>query len=89
MGIAVDTRYTGNGALISTAANGVISGGPADKAGIKAGDLIIAIDGVEIASSDELIVAIRSHNVGDKVKIKFTRNTVTREVSVILAASKK
>jgi len=89
MGIAVDTRYTGNGALISTAANGVISGGPADKAGIKAGDLIIAIDGVEIASSDELIVAIRSHNVGDKVKIKFTRNTVTREVSVILASSKK
>jgi len=89
MGIAVDTRYTGNGALISTEANGVISGGPADKAGIKAGDLIIAIDGVEIASSDELIVAIRSHNVGDKVKIKFKRNAVTREVSVTLAASKK
>ena len=89
MGIAVDTRYTGNGALISTEANGVTSGGPADKAGIKAGDLIIAIDGVEIASSDELIVAIRSHNVGDKVKIKFKRNAVTREVSVTLAASKK
>mgnify|MGYP000039882376 CR=1 FL=1 len=89
MGIAVDTRYTGNGALISSEANGVTSGGPADKAGIKAGDLIIAIDGVEIASSDELIVAIRSHNVGDKVKIKFKRNAVTREVSVTLAASKK
>ena len=89
MGIAVDTRYTGNGALISSEANGVTSGGPADKAGIKAGDLIIAIDGVEIASSDELIVAIRSHNVGDKVKIKFKRNAVTREVTVTLAASKK
>jgi putative serine protease PepD len=89
MGIAVDTRYTGNGALISSEANGVTSGGPADKAGIKAGDLIIAIDGVEIASSDELIVAIRSHNVGDKVKIKFKRNAVTREVNVTLAASKK
>ena len=89
MGIAVDTRYTGNGALISSEANGVTSGGPADKAGIKAGDLIVAIDGVEIASSDELIVAIRSHNVGDKVKIKFKRNAVTREVTVTLAASKK
>ena len=89
MGIAVDTRYTGNGALISSEANGVTSGGPADKAGIKAGDLIIAIDDVEIASSDELIVAIRSHNVGDKVKIKFKRNAVTREVNVTLAASKK
>lgn len=89
MGIAVDTRYTGTGALISTEANGVVSGGPADKAGIKAGDLIIAIDGVEITTSDELIVAIRSHNVGDKVKIKFKRNAITREVNVTLSASKK
>jgi putative serine protease PepD len=89
MGIAVDTRYTGTGALISSEANGVTSGGPADKAGIKAGDLIIAIDGVEITTSDELIVAIRSHNVGDQVKIKFKRNAVTREVNVTLSASKK
>lgn len=89
MGIAIDTRYSGNGALISSEANGVTSDGPADKAGIKPGDLIIAIDGVEIASSDELIVAIRSRNVGDKVKIKFKRNAVTREVTVTLAASKK
>jgi putative serine protease PepD len=89
MGIAVDTRYTGTGALISSEANGVTNGGPADKAGLKAGDLIIAIDGVEVNTSDELIVAIRSRNVGDKVKIKFKRNAITREVSVTLTASKK
>jgi putative serine protease PepD len=89
MGIAVDTRYTGTGALISSEANGVTNGGPADKAGLKAGDLIIAIDDVEINTSDELIVAIRSRNVGDKVKIKFKRNAITRQVSVTLTASKK
>jgi putative serine protease PepD len=89
MGIAVDTRYSGTGALISSEANGVTDGGPADKAGLKAGDLILEIDGVEINTSDELIVAIRSRNVGDKVKIKFKRNAITREVSVTLAASKK
>ena len=89
MGIAVDTRYTGTGALISSEANGVTAGGPADKAGLKAGDLIIEIDGVEVNTSDELIVAIRSRNVGDKVKIKFKRNAITREVSVTLTASKK
>ncbi len=89
MGIAVDTRYNGTGALISSEANGVTEGGPADKAGLRAGDLIIAIDGVEVNTSDELIVAIRSRNVGDKVKIKFKRNAITREVSVTLAASKK
>lgn len=89
MGIAVDTRYTGTGALISSEANGVTDGGPADKAGLKAGDLILEIDGIEINSSDELIVAIRSRNVGDKVKIKYKRNAITREVSVTLAASKR
>ena len=89
MGIAVDTRYSGAGALISSEANGVTTGGPADKAGLKGGDLILEIDGVEINSSDELIVAIRSRNVGDKVKIKFKRNAITREVIVTLAASKR
>ena len=89
MGIAVDTRYTGTGALISSEANGVTDGGPADKAGLKGGDLIIAIDDVEINTSDELIVAIRSRNVGDKVKIKYKRNAITREVFVTLAASKR
>jgi S1-C subfamily serine protease len=34
-------------------------------------------------------VAIRSHSVGDKVKVGYTRNNVTNEVVVTLAASKK
>jgi putative serine protease PepD len=89
MGISVDSRYTGVGALISSEGNGVIQNGPADKAGLKAGDLITAIDGKEVQSSDELIVAIRAKNVGDKVKIKFKRNAVTREVTVTLIASKR
>jgi putative serine protease PepD len=89
MGIAIDTRYNGVGALISSEANGITPNGPAAKAGLKAGDLIIEINGKEIQSSDELIVAIRSQNVGDQVKIKFKRNAITREVTVTLAASKK
>jgi len=40
-------------------------------------------------NSNELIVAIRSKNIGDKVKIKFKRNNITREVDVVLAASKR
>ena len=89
MGISVDSRYTGVGALISSEGNGVTPNGPADKAGLKSGDLIIAINGKEVQSSDELIVAIRSKNVGDKVTIKFKRNAVTREVTVTLIASKR
>ena len=89
MGISVDTRFTGTGAQISTDGAGVTPAGPADKAGLKAGDIITSLDGVEINNSDELIVAIRSKSVGDKVKIKFTRNNISREATVTLAASKK
>jgi len=89
MGITVDTQFTGSGALISSESAGVIAGGPADKAGLKRGDIIISLDGVEVENSNELIVAIRSKNIGDKVKVKFKRNNITREVDVVLAASKK
>jgi putative serine protease PepD len=89
MGISVDTRFTGTGALISSDGAGVTPAGPADKAGLKAGDIITTLDGIEINNSDELIVAIRSKSVGDKVKIQYTRNNISREATVTLAASKK
>jgi putative serine protease PepD len=89
MGISVDTRFTGTGALITSEGVGVTPGGPADKIGLKAGDVIIEFDGVEVDNSDELIVMIRSKNVGDKIKIKYKRNSLIKDATVTLAASKE
>ena len=89
LGVSIDSRYSGDGALVSNQANAILTGGPAEKAGLKPGDVIIAVDNEEITSSDELIVAIRKHNVGDKVTIKYVRNSITRQVTLTLAASKK
>ena len=89
MGISVDTRFTGTGALITSEGVGITPGGPADKVGLKAGDVIVEFDGSEVDNSDELIVMIRSKSVGDKVKIKYKRNSLTKEVSVTLVASKE
>ena len=54
------------------------------KAGIKKGDVIIALDGKKIRSMDELILAVRQHDVGDTVTIKLMRDgkemTVKMEV---------
>jgi putative serine protease PepD len=89
MGISVDTRFTGTGALITSEGVGITPGGPADKVGLKAGDVITEFDGSEVDNSDELIVMIRSKSVGDKVKIKYKRNSLTKEVTVTLVASKE
>lgn len=64
----------------------VTSGSPADKAGIKQGDVITAIDGEEITSSDGVVLAVRSHNVGDTVSVTLVRGSQTQTVSVTLGS---
>jgi putative serine protease PepD len=88
MGVSLDTRYSGNGAKISTEAGSVTPGGPAERAGIEPGDVIIEIDGKAVGTSDEAIVNVRSHSVGDSIKVKFKRDGVTKEVTLKLIAAK-
>ncbi len=45
------------------------AGTPADRAGIKAGDVIVAIDGLPVRDGVELIVDIRDHMPGDTVTL--------------------
>ena len=88
MGVSLDTRYTGVGAKIPDEVGSVSPGGPADRAGIKPGDIIIEIDGKAVDTADEAIITVRSRNVGDRIKIKFKRLGATKEVSLVLIAAK-
>jgi putative serine protease PepD len=88
MGISVDMNYSGDGAMIAKTGVAIVPGGAAAKAGLKSGDIITEIDGRAIASSDELIVAIRSHNVGEKIEVTYKRNGVSKTVTLTLSASK-
>jgi putative serine protease PepD len=88
MGVSLDTRYTGVGAKIPDEVGSVSPGGPADRAGIKPGDIIIEIDGKAVDTADEAIINVRSHNVGEKIRVKFKRLGTTKEVSLVLIAAK-
>ena len=69
LGISVSTTSTGvAGALIS----GVVVGGPAAKAGIVAGDVIVSIDGRAVADPAGLTALMAGHHGGDKVSVKWT-----------------
>lgn len=66
----------------------VASGGAAQAAGIKEGDIITEIDGNAVKSSDELISQIEKHKVGDSVKLKIWRNGSYITMLVTLGDSK-
>ena len=61
--------YPSDGVCIMT----VNSGSAAEKAGIIKGDIIIALDGKDIASTDELKMALRKYNPGDEAVVTVYR----------------
>ncbi|GHJ31177.1 protease [Streptomyces hygroscopicus subsp. sporocinereus] len=78
IGVTLDMGYTGDGARVNTEGAGggepVTPGGPGDKAGIEAGDVITEVDGVRVHSGQELIVKIRSHRPGDRLRLTVERD---------------
>ena len=62
----------------------VIAGYPAEKAGLKANDVIIAFDDKPVTITNEVTKLIRQHKVGDTVKITFVRGSDTQTANVTL-----
>jgi putative serine protease PepD len=63
----------------------VKSGTPAASAGLKAGDVVTAVDGTSIASGDDLTRAIDSHKPGDTITLKYRRGGSEHSVELKLA----
>jgi putative serine protease PepD len=63
----------------------VASGSPAGHAGLRRGDVVTAIAGTSVASSDAAVAAINAHKPGDKITISFRRSGQAHEASVTLA----
>jgi len=63
----------------------VFEGDPADKAGIRIGDVIILINDKQIDSSRDLTLTIGSSSVGETVKVKLIRDGKEKVVKVKLA----
>ena len=59
-------------------------GSPASNAGLRPGDVIVGIDNIEMKTADDAILAIRNHNIGDIVQIKYYRGSSLQTVSVTL-----
>jgi S1-C subfamily serine protease len=60
----------------------VKSGSPADKAGLKAGDVVTAIDGKSVTGSDDLTALVATYKPGDTAKLTVKRIGSTQTISV-------
>lgn len=64
----------------------VVSGGPADKAGIQPGDIITSFAGKSVTSSLDLVAAVRGQDPGSKVDVVVRRGSATKTVQVTLGS---
>lgn len=71
----------GNGVLISE----VVDDSPADQAGLKAGDIIVEINGKEITGGSKFQQEIMYRSVGEEIDITYIRESTSRTVSVELS----
>ncbi|KGN40097.1 S1C family serine protease [Knoellia aerolata] len=82
-GSASDGSATRAGALVRT----VVSGTPAEKAGLKQGDVITQVNGEAVDSAESLVAHIREHAVGDTVTLTVLRDNKSQEISATLVAT--
>jgi serine protease Do len=74
-----------NGALV----NGVEAGGPAAKAGIESGDIILKVDGRDVHSSNDLPRIITAVRPGTKITLTVWRKGASRDIPVTVAEIKE
>ncbi|QXJ24558.1 trypsin-like peptidase domain-containing protein [Actinomadura graeca] len=90
LGVLPDPRYQQGGArILPQGVNGqdpVTKNGPADKAGLKPGDVITALDGKPIEDATDLIAQIRSRAPGDRIKVTYQRAGKESTVEVTLGS---
>ena len=93
LNVQIDPRYTAEyasqrgwpaGAYVSK----VTPGGPAERAGIIAGDVLTKLNSTAIKSSLELTHELFKYNPGDKVTVTIFRNNKTQDVSLTLTEIK-
>jgi serine protease Do len=93
LNVQIDPRYTAEyasqkgwpaGAYVAN----ITPGGPAEKAGIRAGDVLTKINGQEIKSSLSLTHELFKYQPGDKVTVTIFRENKTVDVSITLVEIK-
>ncbi|MEU6054700.1 trypsin-like peptidase domain-containing protein [Streptomyces xanthochromogenes] len=91
IGVTLDMKFTGDGARVADKAvdgkPSVTADGPGAKAGIRPQDVITKVDGQRVHGAEELIVKIRAHRPGDRLRLALTRDGKEQELTLTLGSA--
>lgn len=79
--LAQSFGYSGKGGIL---VQDVTDGGPAQKAGVRAGDIIETMDGKDVGTISAFRSAVAAHSPGASLELRVWRNGSTRKMSVTL-----
>jgi S1-C subfamily serine protease len=78
--LGVTTSRGGSGARVAAA----VERGPAARAGLRRGDVIVSVSGRRVRDPDDLAAAVIDRQPGDRVRIEYRRDGESRSVEVVL-----
>ena len=81
-----------NGAYVYNSdrdSSAVVEDGPADKAGIKSGDIIVKVGDIEVGRAGTVSTLIGEYKAGDTVTLTIRRGDETKTINVTLGAYSK
>ena len=82
--------YSTRGALEETGRVGlgaVLAASPAAVAGVKAGDIVVSLDGTTPTSPEEFVGLIQTHQPGESVQLVIDRDGTQQEITVALGSN--
>jgi putative serine protease PepD len=84
LGASVTTATSSSSSVVGALIASVSSGGGAEKAGLKKGDVVTSFNGIPITDSTDLTAQVRSLAPGSSAKLTYVRGTDSSTVSVTL-----
>jgi putative serine protease PepD len=80
LGVETGDAATGTGAILAA----VVPGGPADRAGLRAGDRVVSIAGRDVTESSDIATAVAAAKPGARIEVGVRRGDSRRTVTVKL-----
>ncbi len=87
--IGISAQDASGAGQLGARVSNVTSGSPAASAGIQPGDLITAVDGASVSSTESLVALVRASQVGQSITLTVERNGQSSDVDVTTVAASK